>query len=435
MRRLQYFVLLCCVAALTLLGGHAYAQSSASLVSELSKEAMQEYDFMEFAAAEEKISQAIAIIEKEGIKEAYTAQVFLAQAIISYGYLKDSAKAIAEEKAFNSFVRAVAINRDVQIPADYRSNELEVILERARNTVGTTSVASIVKEPEVIHTGISSTQPCKPLTVEAIVPVHPDVYRIKLYYLSDSDKEYRSIDMTPSIQEPSLFSATIPSSETDAKQIKYYIEALNRQNQAVASVASYAEPFITVTVGECEKEDLGYGDPIFQLSAVVGTGFGVVKGMTENCHKDTRCQKNEGPVFQGVGLGVASVPLFVRADLVFNLPKSFQVGAYARIQIIDFAYMFGGLVRYVFLNQPHRLYLGVLGGWGDATAKINLGPKFQNFTDVYRLKGSGHAGLQFGFMWSFHKNIGFVVDLTALVHFPTKVNFQAEVAIGPFIQF
>ena len=75
----------------------AFAQSDAiTQAANLAVEAMGDYDFLELDSADEKIMNAVQIIEQNGVTDPKVAAVYVAQGVISYGRFKDSAKSIAD---------------------------------------------------------------------------------------------------------------------------------------------------------------------------------------------------------------------------------------------------------------------------------------------------------------------------------------------------
>lgn len=431
--------------ALCLLPAHeALGQTSAlEQIVSLSKAALADYDDFELEAADSKISKAVELVENHALSGVDIANVYLAQGVIGYGRFKDSAYAIAEDRAFSAFLNAVAQNPEIVMPVDYATAELEAILANAKDAVSkktSTGVAAI--PPSVSHSPIALATRCAVTEVSVRIPSHPDVYRVMLYYQGDDSGRFDSLEMQPDFSDTSKLSAVIPASENTGDALLYYVEVYDRQALVVASVGSKLRPIKTALSGECAASEAFAGDnPIFQMSFAVGTGIGIVKGMTENCNNVTKCSPNND--YKGVGLGVAPVPLFLRGNVIFNLPQGFQLGAYLRGQVVNIVkdkvephIMVGLAVRYLVLNeQPFRLYLGLEVGWGGANATVFLGSKFNDFRDIYVIEGPFHVAPQIGFLWSFHKNVGLLIDLTVPIHFPTSPRVHFDLSVGPFFQF
>ena len=99
--------LLLSLSALCVTPQTVLAQSSLEEAFELSKSAMEDYDFLELESADAKIMQAAQIVENLGMADKNAANVYVAQGIVSYGRFKDSAPASADERAFSAFLKAL----------------------------------------------------------------------------------------------------------------------------------------------------------------------------------------------------------------------------------------------------------------------------------------------------------------------------------------
>ncbi|MBQ1924509.1 MAG: hypothetical protein II180_00155 [Proteobacteria bacterium] len=442
----------------------------------LTKSALEDYDFFELESADNKIMQAVQIIETRGTTDKGAANIYIAQGIISYGRYKDTAPAIAEDRAYSAFVKALALNSAAVIPGDYRSAEITEIFERARKDIASAPAPAAqvqpvepppapqpqVVPPKIDHNTIVSSNRCVSYDVSATVPAHPDIYRVYLYYASDDKPGYDSVEMIPSFESADVLKASIPSSVTQGERVHYYIEAVNRQNEVVANVANALTPLSTIMMGECSlpstfddtSSSSKYGDPIFQFSLMVGSAFGVVGDKTENCDGNAKCMPNGGSV-SSISTGVAPLPFHLRSSAIFDLPKHFQIGIYVRGQLANivkttltpnakanvkrpeqYNVMVGLALRYLAIwEQPYRLYLGVELGWGGANATVDMGSSFNNFKDIYLYKGPFHVAPEIGFLWSFHKNAGLAIELAVPIVFPERPSVFFDLSIGPYFQF
>jgi len=416
----------------------------------LSREAMEEYDNFELDLADTKILEAVRALESERVTDKGAASVYVAQGVVGYGRFKDSAPAIAQERAYSAFLKAVSLDPGVEIPSDYRTSDLEAILVRAREAIshGSSVAVSTSAPPSIDHKVVISGERCVPIELTATVPAHHDIYRVMLRYQSDGQPLFSAIEMVPDVQTPSLLRATIPGVAVQGAQVRYFIEATNRAGNVVTAVGSDARPLTTMLSGKCvgfleDDPSEKYGDPLFQLTLAVGSGFGLIKGMTENCLKSSLCVSESTQAYNGVGFGVAPVPFFIRAAAVFNLPADFQLGAYIRGQVVNIvkdnaqaSIMVGATLRYLAIaRQPYRLYIGVGFGWGGANATVFLGSQFQNFKDVYTFKGPVHIAPEIGFLWSFHRNVGLAIELAVPIHFPDEPRVHFDLSVGPYFQF
>lgn len=463
---------LCVVFAATFAPQVAMAQDdSIDQAIELSKSAMEDYDFFELEAADSKLMQATAIVETLNDTSPKAANIYIAQGVVSYGRFKDSAKAIAEERAFSAFLKALSIDASASIPKDYRSTELEAILDKARAAIATAPKTSVVPtaKPAIDHTPVPTHDRCTAFEIAANVPAHPDIYRVKLYYAVDDKRGYESLEMRPVADHPDRLVAVIPGLDTQGERIRYFIEATNRTGEPVVNVGSDLRPLNTALTGECRgfsDDDIEsqYGSPLFQLSVMIGTGAAVVDGETYtlplDAIKNSAGGAGDEKRYSGVNTGLAVVPLHLRASAVFNLPANFQLGAYIRGQLVNIVdkglrydknsnlaveisdgkvvgnLMVGVVLRYLAISrQPYRMYVGLEFGWGGANATVDLGADFNNYKAIYLIKGPFHIAPEIGFLWSFHRNVGLAVELAVPFHFPDKFTPQFDLSVGPYFQF
>lgn len=432
----------------------------------LSQSAMEDYDFFELESADNKLMQAVQIVDSLGVTDKRVAVVYIAQGVVSYGRFKDSAKNIAEERAFSAFLKALTIDENASIPKDYRSAELEEILDRARETLASTPKASVAAmagvKPTIEHYAVATSPRCAAITLKANVPAHPDVYRVIAYYSPDNVRGFESVEMQPIADTPDAFTAVIPGLVAQGESIRYFIEVTNRNGDIVTNVADQAHPLTTMLQGECigfSDEELisQYGDPIAQISVMVGTGLGIVggPGQSTEAWAYSRAEGISEPVY--VSRGVAIMPLHLRGSVVFNLPADFQLGAYLRGQIVNIVgksnnsnnfgkkedgevvgnIMVGVTLRYLAISrQPYRLYVGFEAGWGGANATVDSNkPDGSKYRSIYLIKGPFHIAPEIGFLWTFHKNVGLAVELAVPIHFPDKINAHFDLSVGPFFQF
>ncbi len=468
-KRPQFFARIASLAFLLALlimpAASAFAQnSSLSQAVSLSKSAMEDYDFLELESADAKLIQAVQIIENIGVTDPGVANIYMAQGIVSYGRFKDSALTIAEERAFSAFIKALTLNADVTIPNDYKSPEIEAIFLKAQSTLqdpGPVKLQLPEVKPSIQHTPLAESNRCHAIEIQANVPAHPDVYRVYLHYAPDDQRGYTTVEMKPSYEASDYLSATIPSLETQGDKIQYYLEAQNRAGETVANVATATLPYTVTMSGKCTgltADDIAstYGDPLFQLSILLGTGLGIVEGETVNCWRSDNCKTANGNHVStptSVNTGMASMPLHLRASAMFNLPKDFQIGLYVRGQLINivsktlaapdkldnpeiYNIMIGLALRYLAISkQPYRLYVGVEVGWGGANASVPLGANYNNFVDLYLYEGPIHIAPEVGFLWTFHKNMGLAIELAVPIHFPDKPSAHFDLSVGPYFQF
>ncbi len=444
-------VSLCCVLGFATT---AYAGGSFKDAVALSSEAMSLYDDFELEDAEAKIRSAVQIVETAKITDPSVANIYVAQGVIGYGRLKDSAPAIAEERAYASFIKAVSLKATVEIPNDYRTPELDDILERAKNDLksgGLPVISAAAAKPAIEHNAIVTGNRCAAVPVVVVANNPEDVETMTLYYQSDSETSYKSVRMDHDPADVKSFKGVVPGAATIGSQIRYYVEASSSSKGIIGSAGTSNRPFTTVLSGDCSgltDEDLEtiYGTPLFQFNINAGTGFAIArKGMLLE-------RWNFEKVHTVTATGAAVTPFFIRASAMFNLPYNLQLGVFLRGQFANMidskkdlygiehgavfpSLMIGAAIRYLALSkQPYRLYVGAEIGWGGANASIKQGSEK---TNLIVIDGVLHVAPQIGFLWTFHKNVGLNVELTVPIHF-VNTDFPTahfDLSVGPYFQF
>lgn len=423
----------------------------------LSKEAMAEYDDFELESAEVKIREAVSILEQDRVTDPFVASIYIAQGVITYGRFKDSAPAVAEDRAYAAFLKAVSLDNKIEIPEDYRSSELDEILDRARNDLSSGSSSAVVipgaaaVQPVLAHTPIPTSQRCVPITFSTKASDKSSIDFVTLYYQTDQETEFHKINMVPDLNDADTFVASIPGYQTRGSQVRYYIEATNQDTGQVGTVGTLYRPYTTLLTGECaglSSEELAelYGDPLFQLSVMVGTGVAIAK-------KGVMMERNDSSHVSA--MGGAWSPVFIRGSGMFNLPANFQIGFALRGQVVDIladsdrsvdknkggkksnkirgSLMAGIALRYLAISeQPYRLYVGFEAGWGGGNAQVK---NDRGKTDIILLDGPWYVAPQIGFLWTFHKNVGLAVELTVPILFPNEPTAVFDLSFGPYFQF
>ncbi|OIP31852.1 MAG: hypothetical protein AUK47_21685 [Deltaproteobacteria bacterium CG2_30_63_29] len=409
---------------------------------------LEAYDFFEYDTAEEKFDQAIEVAKAAGIEDPLVAKVYLAKGFLFHARFKDTALAVANDKTFDEFVKAISIDYNVQIPDDYKTDEIEVILKNAREIVpepknggnnnnNNNNNNNTVKHGDVRlrHNALAVADACQPIAISASVPADPEAYRAYLHYRPSDSERFESVELQPNPSDPEIFNAEIPIEATTSPTIAYYLEVQNRQQAVVASVGSRSEPINVTVIGTCELP--GSKRPIVHVLLSAGTGIGFANGDAERCPTTAACygESFDPSRFEGVKAGIAPAPFHVNGEVLFNVIKELQIGLYTRYQIIEPALMIGAKLRYFILpDEPNRFYTGFGVGWGDAAYVVNLGPEFNNFKDIVRAEGPVHVGFNIGYMLTLHENFGLQFDVYTPIHFP-NFTFHFDVNVGPFIQF
>jgi len=429
------------LATLLLLGAwlgpwhSAEAQDGVGQIRDLYRQGIEQYDFFEYDEAEKLFTQAIELASQKKIIDPIVAKVYVARGILFHTKLKGTAPQVAAQRARDEFTAAVYIDKTVSIDENYRTPELEEILEEVRKTVGSGGTGTGVKPPpgaddiQITHNAVKLVDDGKPLVVKATVQEHPDVFSVRIKYRAGPSAPFSSLDMVPSTATPSVYSATIPPENITAKPFFYYIEVLDRQRNIRATSGTPAKPFQVTIMGNVGGGggSQASGDmPIMSLFLGAGLGFGFVEGESENI-------SGENP---NISFGAARTSFYVATDAMFYLIDRIQLGIYGRFQTEQNleSFMIGARLRYHILDTgSHRVYTGVAIGGGFVKYLINLGPDFNNADEVAS-RGPVHIAPNVGYMVAFHENVGLQIDVMIPIHFP-DFTFHFDVTFGPYVQF
>ena len=310
------------VMALCVFAGSALAGPKED-VERKRKEAMENYDLMDYSAAKKTLEGAIASAKKAKLdKDPVLAKVYLSLGIASFADGdQDGAKA--------AFAAAVAIDSKITIDPAYKSPELNKLLEAAKSGGGASSNGGGAAEPKndgpdctgvkgMQHTIIDTAPGGRALAIEVLVGADVTSQKIGVFYRPEGTPEFVESKLTK--QGDCKWTGEIPAAAMKGGLVHYYVAALNDVGKAVASRGSSGSPNIieitaapkggTPAVGDNEDPINGKKTPPKKQTAtatattntdtevsggvlkggkpakifvqvVGGTGFGYVSGKTE----------------------------------------------------------------------------------------------------------------------------------------------------------
>ena len=155
----------------------------------------------------------------------------------------------------------------------------------------------------------------------------------------------------------------------------------------------------------------------FGLSLNIGTGAGWVKDFAKPVTQ-------KGARLKEAGFALAPFHTLVSAD--FWVSPSFSVGGFARIQIIEFAFLGGGRLQYrTSRSGPHEFRVRLGGGVGHVRHLVKLGNRLDT-----TLEGIGHVSLGVTYRYKFSDVIGFVLSPDYLHMFGESPSYHLDVNFG-----
>ncbi len=320
------------VAILFLLGlharaAHADAKKAKKEIEQKVKEAMENYDLLEYEEARKLLNSALTVAKKNKLDDdKVTAQVHLALGIVYYAGLQD------EESAKLSFLSAVEIDPKIQIDKAYKTPEMAKLLDEARKEsasgggdgdgdggdgdggvgdidVGTDCSSVEGVQHEIVDTAITGGDK----QMSALVGADVDAAKVSIMYRPQGATDFLEAKMTR--KGDCEYTGAIPAAALRGELVHYYIAAFNDQGKMIAGKGSAGSPNIieisggTAIVGDNENPldgnggggggDSGgissgvtvgpkKGSKIF-FNVAVGSGGAFVTGKTEQESNDVKC--------------------------------------------------------------------------------------------------------------------------------------------------
>lgn len=249
------------------------------------KEAMENYDLMDYDAAKKGLSQALAIAKKNKLdKDPIVARAHLSMGIVQF-VNQDT------EGARLSFLSAVQIDPKIQIEAAYKSNEMSKLLEQVRKEAAGGGGGGAAAEPDPIaakpsgpdcssvqgmqHEIIDTAKGGASLKMEALVGADVTSTKVAIMYRAEGATEFSEVKMTK--EGECKYTGAIPSAALKGSLVHYYIAAYNDGPKAVASKGSSGSPNIIEISGVAAAGGGGDDEDPIAGGGGGGGGSGEVK--------------------------------------------------------------------------------------------------------------------------------------------------------------
>ncbi|MDX2088466.1 MAG: tetratricopeptide repeat protein [Kofleriaceae bacterium] len=449
----------------------AYADSKGDIKAK-TKEAMENYDLLEFDAAKKLLDQALAIAKKGKLeKDPLTATIYL-----DIGITAHAADDIDGAKA--AFGAAVAIDPKIQIPAAYKSPELTKLLEEARASAKPVGGGNGTSQPtadgsgtdaidcEAVkglqHTIVDTAPAGAALGIEALVGSDVSAVKVSVLYRVEGATDFTEVKMKK--EGDCKYKGAIPASAMKGSLLHYYVGAFNDVNKPVAAKGSSGAPNLIEISGVAsdgksdnenpigEKTDPNGGvvggviaggkPPRVMISFVGGTGTAFLSGTTEGGYMVT----DQGFMSWGNSL------LVLTPELSYMVAKQLAVGIAVRIGLPIGANVAaegaetnstvapGALLRLRYALSPSGEGVRVMGQVGGGVMRSTLSVTTDNMGDT-DIVGQGPLliGGGIGYFKYLSGKFAFVADVSALVGIAvvdkvgtTKVNsgFGADFSLG-----
>ncbi len=464
------------VAAVLVAASSAHADPKGDITSK-SKEAMENYDLMDYDAAKKLLNQALASAKKAKLdKDPVTARVYLDLGLAAFaGGDIEGAKV--------AFISAVQIDPKIQIDAAYKSPELTKMLDEAKS--GGSAGKPDGGNPEPVldsvdcttvkglqHTIIDTAPSAAPQPIEALVGTDIAPIKVSVFYRVEGATDFTELKLGK--QGDCKYTGAIPAAAMKGSLIHYYVAALDGNNKAIAAKGSSGSPNILELTaaakkvvgtkddnedpigGKTTKVEGPTGDisggvvaggkrPKVMITVAAGTGFGYVRGSTEG-----------GSMVQQCCVGNSYVVLL--PELAYQVSAKLSIGVAARIGLPIGANVNaegteghstvapGGLLRVRFALSESGEGVRVMGqiGGGVMRNTIKLTTNTPGMDTDIVAQGPLLVGAGVGFIKKLGGKVAFVADLSALAGIAvvdkigtTKVNsgIGADLSLGLAVGF
>ncbi len=275
-------------------------------VVELNKKALALYESLDMEGAAALLAQALALCKHAHLdSHPAAARTHVHLGVVYVSGLKNRELGLAE------FRRALAIDPKVKITKSLVNPEVQAAFAEAQAAAATPQVGTkplpfpTGQEPsprtlptgfdyELNHPVVTEAMRNKAIAIKTQVPPGLGAAKIVLAYRAENGDEFLARDMLPVENAASWFEAQIPPEATRGKEVSYYIEAQNADDQALVHSGTPEEPHRIALVAYVSTEEKttaygpkGSGGPGLWFVLAVGSGGGYFSGSPEMNPEDT----------------------------------------------------------------------------------------------------------------------------------------------------
>jgi tetratricopeptide (TPR) repeat protein len=237
-------------------------------VVELNKKALALYESLDMEGAAALLKQALELCKSahlDGHPTAARTHVHLGVVYVSG--LKNREQGLAELR------QAIAIDPKIKITKSLINPEVQAAFAEAQNLASRPAVGTkplpfpTGQEPlaqtvpgegvdyEITHPVVTEAMRNKAVAIKAQVPPGLGAAKIMLAYRAENGDEFLARDMLPVENAPSWFQANIPVEATQGKEVSYYIEAQNTDDQALVHSGTPEQPHRIVLASDSPSEE------------------------------------------------------------------------------------------------------------------------------------------------------------------------------------
>ncbi len=425
----------------------------------LLEDARAYYDNLELEQAERALDDAIKLASEYRIRNRVLAEVYVQRGILTHvrdkdadGAVRDFAKAIEidDRTRLDPLVSTPTLQRlfeDAQAQAsrgrrrdDRRDDRRDARRDDRRDDRRQPRTESDLKHEPVRNARGGERLP---IVVDISDQLNPFVYRVYLYFRSVRADAVQRLEMRP--EGNRSFVARINGRFVAGRTLSYYIVVEDRGGKPIAAIRSAKDPILV----QIEGDALGALDSIPSGSSLVGGDDGEEDWDDEPGRRGKRKYVSIGiSVGTGAGFitdlaqpenqksaeispGLAFAPLHTLVELDFWAVDWLALGAFARIQIVEFAHAEGGRVKIRAVNSNgHQLVLRVGGGVGRVRHLVDLGEVLDT-----TLEGPYFYTVGLSYVFEFNDTVGFIFSPDFLHMIGDSPSPHVDINLGVITSF
>jgi hypothetical protein len=417
-------------------GGVAHANPKKEIDSKI-KEAMENYDLMDYDQARKLLNQALAVAKKNKLdKDPRAAKAYLALGIVAFvDQDLDAAKL--------SFLSAVQIDPAIQIEPAYKSADMSRLLEGVRAEAaggGSGGGSAGGGGPDcgavsgLQHAIIDTAKAGAAQPIEALLASDVTATKVAVMYRPEGATDFIEVKLKKDGE--CRYTGAIPSAGMRGSLVHYYVAAFNELGKPIAARGSSGSPnIIELTGGSGGGGGGDTEDPIgagggggggggvtsgvtverkparVMLAVSGGTGFGYVTGVTETMMSEVKtCCLGSSLVVLVPELGFFVTPqLSIGVAARIGLPLGANVEGHATAAP-------GGVARVRYALAPSGEGVRFMGqvGVGILRNTIKLDNSTPGMDTDIVAQGPLLIGGGVGFTKRLSGNVSFLADFSAL---------------------
>ena len=468
----------CCASVPDAFAQSQVQQAMMSRMQLLNRQAMQDYDGLEFEKAKEKLVKALSVAKSAEITSgAVLARCYLNLGIVFGAGLKD------DKSAMQLFAKAKQLEPNIKIDPARATPKLEKIFAAASGTSApapqpttpppaapvpgapTAPNAAPTQSPSsasvsVEHNVINAADRGERIRIVIRVSGSAAVRRCTLYYRSGEAEAFRRRELRH--VRRTVYVGIIPAAATEADRLEYYVEAQGDSGERLAGSGSRSDPH-TVQIEKDGREE-GYEarqrgkglrkQKTISVNLLVGTGGGIIFG-GESEHLHPRANSARLTTVD-IAPGGAWAPFHIAAEVGFHLNPLWELGVIGRVQLVNAlsgasvkdknkpSVLVAARAKRYLSRGRSRFYVSFGAGGGQVRHRVPLGDYDPNDSasnptpdDIIDSRVAGVFALSVGggFNIMFNHMFGWTIELNGMLIMPDHFAAQFDLNSGLLMAF